>query len=177
MKIYTKTGDKGQTCLVGGSRINKNSIRLEAYGTVDELNSYIGLLRSYPLQAEDSELLIDIQNTLFAIGSELATPYDKTSDNPRYYLTDKMEQAIDRITEQLPQMTHFILPGGGVSTSFAHIARTVCRRTERRILDLNDVEPVSVDIISYINRLSDYLFTLARKFAYDEKIPEVKWIP
>lgn len=177
MKVYTKTGDSGETSLVGGSRIKKNSIRIEAYGTIDELNSYVGLIRSFPINGTEFDELIAIQRVLFSIGSELATPKIDSEKGLDATHTLHLEEAIDRISTILPPMTHFILPGGSKLVSHCHIARTICRRAERRILDLNEQEPINKEIIRYCNRLSDYLFTVSRKFALDEQITEIKWIP
>ncbi|MDE5638336.1 MAG: cob(I)yrinic acid a,c-diamide adenosyltransferase, partial [Odoribacter sp.] len=171
MKIYTKTGDKGQTSLIGGTRVAKNSVRLEAYGSVDELNSYLGLVRSSGISPELAEQLVMIQNILFSVGGNLATDTSVKEVRSNLVLTEEdvlfLEKAMDRMNETLPPLTRFILPGGCQASAFAHIARTVCRRVERRVLDgaaryeQNDV------VIRYINRLSDYLFVLARKIAYD----------
>lgn len=177
MKVYTKTGDTGETSLVGGSRIKKNSIRIEAYGTIDELNSYIGLIRSFPMSEIELNELIDIQRILFTIGSELANPNIDLEKGLTSKPTTELEKSIDRINLLLPPMTHFILPGGSQLVSHCHIARTICRRAERRILDLNEQDAMNKEIIKYCNRLSDYLFMLARKFAVDEQITEIKWIP
>ena len=179
MKIYTKTGDKGQTSLIGGTRVAKNSVRLEAYGTVDELNSYLGLIRSFPIAPELTDQLIVIQNILFSVGGNLATDTSVKEVRSGLVVTDEdiafLERAMDRLDETLPAMTHFILPGGEQASSFAHIARTVCRRAERRVLDVAAQYDVDERVIRYINRLSDYLFVLARKIAFDAGAEELKW--
>jgi len=186
MKIYTKTGDKGTTSLYGGTKVNKDHIRIEAYGTVDELNSYIGLIRSYPLDLKLTDQLITIQKDLFNIGAELATPADKlmlANGKPRLQVMidesaiDWMENWIDEMDGELEIMTHFILPGGNQASAHAHVARCICRRAERLIFSLNHDEPVRPELAKYVNRLSDYLFTLARKIAKDNAHEDIKWIP
>ncbi len=185
MKIYTKTGDRGETSLFGGERVKKFNIRLDAYGTIDELNSYIGLIRSQDISFSLKENLIQIQSELFTIGAMLATPQDKEklkSGKDRLGIekigqknTEQLEHWIDEMNEVLPAMTHFILPGGNSVVSFCHIARTVCRRAERIIVQLHQDEPVNADIIVYTNRLSDYLFVLARKLNFDFQLKEIPW--
>ena len=187
MKIYTKTGDSGTTALFGGTRVVKHHIRINSYGTVDELNSWIGMLRDQDLEQNDSDMLISIQNDLFTLGAMLATDPDKATlksgkdrlDIPLIRHTDirKLETAIDLMNEDLPPMTHFILPGGHKSVSSCHIARTVCRRAERMTSLLNENEPLDGVILTYLNRLSDYLFVLARKLSQQFQIEEVKWVP
>jgi len=186
MKIYTKTGDKGTTLLIGGTRVAKHHIKIEAYGTVDELNSYIGLLRD-KIDHSYQEELIEIQNRLFTLGSFLALDLQKqTLPNGKPRLDIKpidqediafLEQKIDAMDQILPPMTHFVLPGGHEQVSVCHICRTVCRRAERKVTYLNDVEPVSEELIKYLNRLSDYLFVLARKLSMDLQVKEIPWIP
>lgn len=179
MKIYTKTGDKGQTSLIGGTRVAKNSVRLEAYGTIDELNSYLGLIRSFTIAPELKDQLVAIQNVLFAVGGNLATDTSVREVRSGLAVTEKdvvfLEDAMDRMDGTLPPMTHFILPGGDQASAFAHIARTVCRRAERRVLDVAARYEVDDGVIRYINRLSDYLFVLARKIAYDAGAEELTW--
>lgn len=188
MKIYTKTGDAGTTALLGGKRVKKNNLRIETYGTIDELNSYIGLLKDQEGIADnDKNSLLKIQNELFIIGAMLATPLEKQTlkkgtnrVNIPKINTDSvlfLENEIDKMDEELPQMTHFILPGGHQTVSFCHIARCVCRRAERLSVELNNKEKVSNEILIYLNRLSDYLFTLARKLSKDLLVDEIKWIP
>jgi cob(I)alamin adenosyltransferase len=187
MKIYTKTGDKGTTALFGGTRVPKDHIRIESYGTVDELNSYIGLLRDQEINIHYKEILIEVQDRLFTVGAILATPPDKeVMKNGELRLQklgisntdiELLENEIDAMEAVLPPMTHFVLPGGHSIVSYCHIARCVCRRAERLAVHLNQNEPISGIVIQYLNRLSDYLFVLARKLSYDLKAEEVKWIP
>ncbi|TVZ55183.1 cob(I)alamin adenosyltransferase [Lutibacter sp. Hel_I_33_5] len=187
MKIYTKTGDKGTTALFGGTRVKKHHLRIESYGTVDELNSYIGLIKDQDISSEIKNSLLKIQNELFTLGAMLATPPEKeTLKNGKKRLNipkveensiQFLENEIDKMNEELPQMTHFILPGGHQTVSFCHIARCVCRRAERLSVALNDSETVNEDILIYLNRLSDYLFVLARKLSKDLSVEEIKWIP
>lgn len=166
MKVYTKTGDTGMTSLVGGKRVPKTHARLEAYGTADELNSELGLLLTYLTEEEDQQMLLHIQNTLFVVCSELATDVD-CKKQPQSTVTEElvaeMERAIDKISPTLPPWRGFILPGGERGASVAHVCRCVCRRLERRIHALAEEAPVSPLVMCYINRLSDYLFVLARK--------------
>ncbi|TYP99397.1 cob(I)alamin adenosyltransferase [Tenacibaculum adriaticum] len=187
MKIYTKTGDKGNTSLFGGTRVPKYHLRIESYGTVDELNSHIGLIRDQEIDEAAKEALIKIQDELFTLGAMLATPPEKEtlkSGKERLNIPKInsasilfLENEIDRMNESLPQMTHFILPGGHSTVSFCHIARCVCRRAERLSVALNEEEGIDLNILTYLNRLSDYLFVLARKLSKDLKANEVKWIP
>ena len=179
MKIYTKTGDRGMTSLVGGQRVAKNSARLESYGTVDELNSCLGIVRAYVSAAETAEELVEIQSRLFDLGGNLAT--DPADLKVKVCIREEdiafLEHAIDRMDAALPPMRYFVLPGGSPSVSFCHLARTVCRRAERRILDLAESAEVDSRILQYINRLSDYLFVLSRKLSQDEGAEEMKWVP
>lgn len=181
MKIYTRTGDKGKTSLFTGKRVPKHHIRIESYGTVDELNAHLGLLRDQRMDARSLEMLALIQVKLFTVGSILATEpkKDQRLKIPRILAEDieLLEREMDRINTELPEMTHFILPGGHPTVSYCHIARTVCRRAERAISLLSENDAVPEGVLSYINRLSDYLFVLARKLSKDLKIQEVKWIP
>jgi cob(I)alamin adenosyltransferase len=180
MKIYTKTGDKGATSLIGGTRVPKHHIRIESYGTVDELNSYIGLISDQDITAHDKAILKHIQDRLFTIGSSLAADPEKS----RMVLPDLheadvklLEDEIDSMDKQLPGLKHFILPGGSNAISFCHIARSVCRRAERITVHLGEESVVDEKVVIYLNRLSDYLFTLARKIGMENHIPENKWIP
>jgi cob(I)alamin adenosyltransferase len=180
MKIYTKKGDSGQTSLVGGTMISKGEQRIEAYGTVDELNSWIGLLRDE--QADDAIKvhLKEIQDTLFVIGSHLATEdAANASFLPKIEedWTLGLERAIDLFDKELPALKHFILPGGHPYISRCHIARCVCRRAERHVVRLAAMDNVESSIIIYLNRLSDYLFTLARKCGADMQLDELIWLP
>jgi cob(I)alamin adenosyltransferase len=180
MKIYTKTGDKGFTSLIGGTRVAKHHIRIESYGTVDELNSYIGLIGDQDIAAHDKEILKQIQDRLFTIGSSLASDPEKSKMIiPDLHLADieLLEKEMDAMNEHLPVLKHFILPGGSNAISFCHIARCICRRAERVSVQLAGESTVDDKVIIYLNRLSDYLFTLARKIANDNKIPENQWIP
>lgn len=187
MKVYTKTGDTGTTALFGGTRVPKHHIRIESYGTVDELNSHIGLIRDQEMNQLYKNVLIEVQDRLFTVGAILATPPEKeTLKNGQKRLQnlgiqesdiEYLENQIDVIEESLPQMTHFVLPGGHTTVSYCHIARCVCRRAERLAVHLNDIEPTDELVIKYLNRLSDYLFVLARKLSFDLNADEVQWIP
>ncbi|MCM5661647.1 cob(I)yrinic acid a,c-diamide adenosyltransferase [Galbibacter mesophilus] len=187
MKIYTKTGDKGTTALYGGSRVPKHHIRIEAYGTVDELNSWMGLIRDQDIGESYQQTIIEIQDRLFTVGAILATPPEKEFlksgkkrlNIPSIILGDIefLENEIDRMDASLPQMTHFVLPGGHTTVSYCHLARTVCRRAERKATYLFENEAFDELVLRYLNRLSDYLFVLARKLTSDLKAEEVKWIP
>lgn len=179
-KIYTKTGDKGQTSLIGGTRVPKFDIRIEAYGTVDELNSNIGLIRDQAIDTHSKEILIEIQDRLFTIGSLLAEDVKKNKMTlPQVSETDiqLLEKEIDKMNETLPEMKSFVLPGGHTTISFCHVARCVCRRAERCVLRLNEEQPVNELVYKYLNRLSDYLFVLSRKFTQDLKATETPWKP
>lgn len=180
MKIYTKTGDKGQTSLIGGTRVPKYHLRIEAYGTVDELNSYIGLVRDQPIEAHSREILIGIQDRLFTIGSLLASdPVKSKMKLPELKAEDYelLEMEIDKMNETLPEMRSFILPGGHTTVSFCHVARCICRRAERLVVHLSEDQPVDNTIVIYMNRLSDYLFVLARKLSMDIGVEDVPWKP
>ncbi|TXI14353.1 MAG: cob(I)yrinic acid a,c-diamide adenosyltransferase [Pedobacter sp.] len=180
MKIYTKTGDKGYTSLIGGTRVPKHHLRIDTYGTVDELNSYIGMIRDNEITPDQKAFLKEIQDRLFTIGSSLASDPEKSKMKiPDLHTSDigLLEQQIDRMTEALPELHHFILPGGSQVVSFCHIARCVCRRAERLCVHLAEISFVDEEIIIYLNRLSDFLFVLARKLCYDGKIPENQWVP
>jgi cob(I)alamin adenosyltransferase len=187
VKIYTKTGDKATTALFGGTRVPKHHIRIESYGSIDELNSWLGLIRDQEIDSHDGDILLQIQKNLFTVGAILATDPEKAIlksgkdrlNIPRIEPSDisVLELEIDQMNETLPTMTHFILPGGHPTVSYCHIARTVCRRAERMASLLNGEEPLEAELLSYINRLSDYLFVLARKLSYTLRAEEVKWIP
>ncbi len=181
MKIYTKTGDKATTSLFGGTRVSKHHIRIESYGTIDELNSWLGLIRDQKIDTRSKEILAKIQDKLFTVGAILATEpkKDKRLKIPRIDAQDiaLLEEEIDSMNEDIPKMTHFILPGGHQTVSYCHIARTVCRRGERIISLLHQNEPLPEKLLAYINRLSDFLFVLARKLSKQLKADEVKWIP
>lgn len=187
MKIYTKTGDQGETSLFGGKRVSKSNIRIDAYGTVDELNSYIGLLRSSEINNNHVEFLITVQQNLFVIGAFLATPIEsQTLKNGKDRLgldefgdqeIKSLENEIDCLDKQLTPMTHFILPGGNIVVSNCHIARTICRRAERICVLLQAHDTVNNGVLQYLNRLSDYLFVLARMLSKELQANEIKWIP
>ncbi len=180
MKIYTKTGDKGYTSLIGGVRVPKYHLRIESYGTVDELNSYIGLIREQDISDNFKADLKEIQDRLFTIGSSLASDPDKSKMKiPDLHLSDieRLEKAIDDINLELPELRHFVLPGGGIPASFCHIARCVCRRAERLTVHLSQESFVDETVIIYLNRLSDYLFVLARKMCYNGNNTENEWHP
>lgn len=176
--VYTKTGDKGRTSLVGGKRVSKTHVRLESYGTVDELNSHIGVLITYVSDQQDIDFLTKVQNKLFVIGGYLAT--DQTTTKLLCSITDEdvkeVEQQIDNIDSCLPELKFFVLPGGCRGAAICHVCRTVCRRAERRILSLSQKAEVSDKLIAYVNRLSDYLFVLSRKLNVENNSPEIKWI-
>ncbi len=180
MKIYTKTGDAGKTSLIGGTRVLKSAPRIEAYGTVDELNSFIGLVSDHCTDDHAKKILKEIQDRLFTIGSELACDPEKNIKMkiPDLYESDieLMEKEMDAMDAELPVMKNFILPGGMPAVSFMHVARSVCRRAERCCINLSEhdgkVDPL---IIKYINRLSDYLFMLARYTGMKNNTPEIIW--
>lgn len=180
MKIYTKNGDKGETSLIGGMRVPKHDLRIESYGTVDELNSNLGVLRDQKIDPVYRNQIIDIQQVLFTIGSHLAVGKDGSSMKlPELNLShiEILEQHIDAMDEVLPTMRFFVLPGGHQAVSFAHVARCVCRRAERLVVHLSGEERVDSLILTYLNRLSDYLFTLSRKIAMDLNVEEQPWVP
>ncbi|MCH7411000.1 cob(I)yrinic acid a,c-diamide adenosyltransferase [Belliella sp. DSM 111904] len=180
MKIYTKTGDKGTTSLLGGKRVPKGHPKIDAYGTVDELNAFIGLLRDQDVNKQRIDILKEIQDRLFTIGATLATEVGKTNvKRPDIHEEDLviLEREIDNMEANLPPLRHFILPGGHQAVSFCHVARTVCRRTERAVIDLMEIEPVDEILVKYLNRLSDYLFVLGRLMAIELDVEEVIWNP
>jgi len=180
MKIYTKTGDEGLTSLIGGTRVPKYDLRIESYGTVDELNSYIGLIRDQDINSAHKDILKEIQDRLFTIGASLASDPEKSKMKiPDLHLSDisLLEKEIDAMNSALPDLKHFILPGGSQAVSFCHISRCVCRRAERIIVHLKSESFVDEKVIIYLNRLSDYLFVLARKLCFDINVPENQWLP
>lgn len=180
MKIYTKTGDQGETSLYGGKRVSKADIRIESYGTIDELNSYIGLLGDFEINKKRKNLLKEIQDRLFTIGAALAADPDKPSlKKPDLLETDLelLEREIDIMQESLPEMKFFILPGGHKNVSFCHLARTVCRRAERLVVVLAETDSVEMLVMMYLNRLSDYLFVLSRAMAMELGVDEIPWKP
>ncbi|MCB0580651.1 MAG: cob(I)yrinic acid a,c-diamide adenosyltransferase [Phaeodactylibacter sp.] len=178
-RIYTKTGDQGETSLFGGKRLPKSHLRIDAYGTVDELNSCIGLVRDYNESDATRSLLKEIQDRLFTLGANLASDPDKEMAVPDIKPEDVslLEQEMDRMNEALPELRNFILPGGHPSVSFCHLARCVCRRAERLVVALAQQEKVEPIIIQYLNRLSDYLFVLARFIGKERGVEEVNWAP
>ena len=180
MKIYTKTGDQGTTSLFGGMRVPKSDLRIDAYGTVDELNAYTGVLRDQDVNQKRKQVLVGIQDRLFTIGSMLATePGNTKVKTPTLAEADivELEKEIDKMDSELPEMKSFVLPGGHPSVSFCHVARTVCRRAERLTIALDQQVKVDPLIIMYLNRLSDYLFVLARKVTLEVGAEEIPWKP
>lgn len=179
--VYTKTGDKGQTSLIGGTRVPKQHIRLEAYGTIDELNAFIGMIWSYPIDNDAKKVIHDIQNQLFVVGAWLATD-DAASDMKQQLIGDdtlimRLEQEMDRMENALPPLSSFVLPGGHPAVSAAHISRTVCRRAERCVLALGETYHVETWIVMFLNRLSDYLFVLSRHLTNYFQVEEIPWVP
>ena len=180
MKIYTKTGDEGQTSLIGGSRVSKAHLRIDAYGTIDELNAYIGLVADLEINHDRIDKLREIQDRLFTIGSSLAVE----TENSRYRIPDLKEEdivllelKIAKMHAFLPELKSFILPGGNQAVSFCHIARCVCRKAERNVIGLSENSFVAPLIVKYLNRLSDYLFILGRKMAQELQLEEILWKP
>ena len=178
-KVYTRRGDQGQTSLVGGQRVSKASARLEAYGTVDELNSHLGLLAAMLPDGHEKTFVERIQNNLFNVCTNLATDQDESELLPSAYLPDgavkEVEQEVDSITHELPERHGFILPGGTQAAAQAHVCRTVCRRAERRIVALAETATVTPEVQQYVNRLSDYLFILAKKLNFIAGKSEKIW--
>ncbi len=178
-KIYTKQGDKGETSLIGGTRVPKYHQRIEAYGTVDELNSYIGLIRDQDIDKHAKDILLEIQDRLFTVESILATDHEveinRNLPNIKESDISLLEDEIDTMNKNLPAITSFILPGGHPIVSYCHIARTICRRAERIVIRLANVYPVDPLVVKYLNRLSDYLFVLSRKFSRDFDAKETPW--
>lgn len=180
-KIYTKKGDKGKTSLLSGQKVAKFDLRLEAYGTVDELNSWTGMIRSYETDSKSKESLIKIQEKLFSLSSRLA--YNK--DDAKYPIAELpeicqsdiefLEMEIDRMNEEMPPLSNFIIPGGDLQVSSCHISRTICRRAERRVVELTENAVINHKIITFLNRLSDYFFVLARYFNYNKNLDENFW--
>ena len=179
MKIYTKTGDEGETGLFGGQRVAKDDLRLAAYGTLDELNAFIGLLRDGQQEEAVRDTLFQIQNRLFSLGAYLATPAKTTAPAPAPDVTPAdillLEQEMDRMDAALEPLRNFILPGGHTLVSYAHLARTVCRRAERSCVALHHGTPLHPLLLQYLNRLSDYFFVLARYLAQSLGVEEVAW--
>ncbi|MFY0624745.1 MAG: cob(I)yrinic acid a,c-diamide adenosyltransferase [Reichenbachiella sp.] len=180
MKIYTKTGDKGKTGILGGTRLLKSDLRIESYGTVDELNSYLGLLRDQTVNREHSKKIVKIQSDLFVIGSHLASDSDKSKVKiPEFNnkVVEDLEKWIDDMDAQLTPLKFFVLPGGHESVSFGHVARCVCRRAERGVVLLAQSDYVDENIVIYLNRLSDYLFVLCRWMSQKLEVEEIPWKP
>jgi cob(I)alamin adenosyltransferase len=180
MKIYTKTGDKGKTSLIGGTRVFKSHDRIEVYGTVDELNSYIGLVRDQEVNAGRRDFLKEIQDRLFTIGASLAADPEKATQKlPDLLESDVklLEDAMDEMSAVLPELQYFVLPGGHPSVSVCHVARCVCRRAERLAIGLSQESFVAALVIVYLNRLSDYLFVLSRKMTQELGVEELPWKP
>lgn len=180
MKIYTRKGDSGTTSLIGGTRVAKHNLRIESYGTVDELNSYIGLIRDHDISEKIIEILLEIQDRLFTIGAHLASDPGKAKMKlPELFEEDivLLENCIDEMDNELEEMRSFVLPGGNVVVSYSHIARCVCRRAERVVVHLSEESKVDEKIVRYLNRLSDYLFTLSRKLTKDLGAKEIAWKP
>lgn len=180
MKIYTKTGDKGQTSLIGGTRVPKYHLRIESYGTVDELNAYIGLIYTQDINPAYKKVLKEIQDRLFTVGSSLAADPEKSKMKiPDLLETDinLLENEIDAFTAALPALKHFVLPGGNTIVAYAHVARCICRRAERLVVELAEKDFVEPLVVRYLNRLSDYLFVLSRKINADFGAEENIWIP
>ena len=183
MKIYTKTGDEGKPSLFRGGRVSKDHDRIEAYGSVDELNSILGIVLTETKNAEVSEVLIKIQNDLFVVGSDLATVKVNTSENDSKILRSSheminyLEKKIDYFDDKLPSLTNFILPGGSKSAAYLHLARTVCRRAERKVVRLMNSVDISNEVMIYLNRLSDFLFVLSRFENFQANIPDTIWNP
>jgi len=182
MKIYTKTGDKGETGLFGGERVSKSNLRLNAYGSIDELNSFLGLAIIEITSVEIRNLLNDLQNKLFVLGSDLATP--ETEKNKKLNITRlpdsyiiETEQAIDKYEAQLDELKNFILPGGSKGSALLHICRTISRRAEREVVALKNTEHIGENIVIFLNRLSDLFFVLSRFENKYSNIPDTKWIP
>ena len=180
MKIYTKSGDKGKTSLFSGKRVEKYNLSIQAYGTIDELNSWIGLIKDVLPQSTDLDF-VEIQETLFTLGSYLATGGDEKMIDKLPVLSDSpissLEEAIDEFQSDLPEMKNFILPGGHVNSSYCHVARCVCRRAERLVVELSESIHIDPIIVMYLNRLSDFLFVLSRKVLHDENIDDIPWKP
>jgi cob(I)alamin adenosyltransferase len=176
MKIYTKTGDDGTTGLWGGMRVSKDALRVQAYGTVDETNAALGVVRATGVGAELDQLLADLQATLFVVGADLATP-GEAATIPRVTAahTAILEHAIDHLETQLAPLTQFILPGGTLAAAHLHLARTICRRAERWVISLAHEEPINPEVPIYLNRLSDLLFTMARAANAQASVPDIPW--
>ena len=180
MKVYTKKGDSGTTQLLGGTRVSKGNLKIESYGTIDELNSFIGLIRDQEISEKYINQILEIQDRLFTIGSHLATDFEKSKMKlPTISDLDieQLEIWMDEMDKELPEMKSFVLPGGHTTVSYCHVSRCICRRAERVIVLLNEYEFVEPLILKYVNRLSDYLFVLSRKLTLDLNANEQPWTP
>jgi cob(I)alamin adenosyltransferase len=180
MKIYTKTGDGGKTSLVEGTRISKSDLRIEAYGTVDELNSFLGLVADHDVNKARYDFLKSIQDNLFVIGANLASDPSKRADKVPPVQTEDilaLEKSMDEMDSKLPELRHFVLPGGHVAVSLAHVCRTICRRAERCVVRLSEADEVPELVATYLNRLSDFFFVLSRMMSLELGVEEVKWVP
>ena len=178
MKIYTKTGDDGTTGLFGGERVSKSAVRIEAYGTVDELNAVLGLAVFHVQDKHLKDLLLELQHDLFILGADLATSSSASSDRVQRISPEavvRIEKMIDELEDNLEPLKNFILPGGGRGASYLHLARNVCRRGERLIVKLASEETIGSTVVQYVNRLSDFLFVLARYSNHVEGIPDIIW--
>lgn len=179
--VYTKTGDKGTTALIGGTRVKKHNLRLEAYGTIDELNSFVGMIRSYELDAHTHQVVVAIQNELFRVGAYLATDTNasdlRTKLHPNDSAIEALELEMDQMEQNLPPLRNFVLPGGNPSVSYCHICRTVCRRAERLVSHLSESLEVDGWVLRYLNRLSDYFFVLSRYLTQQKGVEEIPWKP
>ncbi|NPA68601.1 MAG: cob(I)yrinic acid a,c-diamide adenosyltransferase [Chlorobi bacterium] len=179
MKIYTKTGDKGKTSLLSGERVLKSDLRLDAYGTVDELSSFVGLLGSYDISESHKKFLYEIQNKLYNAGTLLAVRTEVKFDLPKITEADieLIEKETDMLSAKLPPLKSFVLPGGDTVVAQAHVCRSICRRAERAAVKLSETEPVNESVIVFLNRLSDYFFVLSRSIAYEKGVSELLWKP
>ena len=178
-KVYTKTGDSGETSLISGKRVPKHDIRIKAYGAIDELIAWSGLIRDTTDNTAIQNTLMDIQKQLMTVAAQLAIDTDTDFPKNLKPLENKtvafIEEEIDKLTEELPPLRNFVIPGGHVLISYAHIARSICRRAERHVTELDQKAPISATLIAYVNRLSDYFFTLSRTFSYELDVEEIKW--
>ncbi len=179
MKIYTKTGDKGETSLFDGTRVSKSNLRVEVYGTIDELNSYVGSISTFEVPKEDKDFLIWISEMLFSMGSELAISKENNLPKGIQKISEReveiIEKKIDEISAKLPELKNFIMPGGCFESGFVHIARTVCRRAERRVVELSMSESINTNVLIFLNRLSDFLFVFARYLNFLKGIEDIIW--
>ena len=178
IKVYTKTGDNGETSLFSGERVPKHNVRIKAYGTIDELNSFVGLLKDYVEEKKIKEVLHNIQLKLFSIGSILASPGDKNfSEKVKIEKKDVeyIELEIDRLNKDLPELKNFVIPGGHKTSSYSHVCRSICRRAERKISKLNNKSSVDSNILAYVNRLSDFFFVLSRFLKHSDNVSESHW--